>query len=197
MPPYHDPLFRVWWCPLTDEPEELLRPAETSQIHKAELAQPLCTALQVAIFNKLAALGLQPATVVGHSSGEIAAAYAAGRISMDEAITIAYYRGYVTTHQTLEGSMAAVGLGAAELAALLPPGVVVACENSPSSSTISGDSAKVRDVMAALKEKTPDTLVRALKVDMAYHSRELPHADCVGSGNVCDLRGCPQTTWRP
>jgi len=147
-------------------------------VHKAELAQPLCTALQIALFNKIAALGLTPSAVVGHSSGEIAAAYASGYLSMDEAITIAYYRGYVTTKQTLNGSMAAVGLGAKQLAEYLPEGVVLACENSPSSSTISGDSDLVRRIIEAFKKKLPDTLVRPLKVDMAYHSRKK---------RICDL----------
>jgi acyl transferase domain-containing protein len=142
-------------------------------VHKAELSQPLCTALQVALFNKYAALGVIPDTVVGHSSGEIAAAYAAGYISMEEAIVAAYYRGFVTKNATLKGAMAAVGMGASELDKYMIKGVVLACENSPSSSTISGDREKVLEVVEAIKRDSPETFVRPLKVDMAYHSREL------------------------
>ncbi|KAH8650845.1 hypothetical protein BGZ60DRAFT_534031 [Tricladium varicosporioides] len=155
--------------------DELLKPSEVSQIHRSELSQPLCTALQVALYNKFAALGIVPAAVVGHSSGEIAAAYASGYVSMEEAIIIAYYRGYVTMRQTLDGSMAAVGLGSHELSAYLSPGVVLACENSPNSSTISGDSTKVLEITDLIKQKSPDTLVRILKVDMAYHSDHMKH----------------------
>jgi len=90
---------------------------------------------------------------------------------MEEAIIIAYYRGYVTKH-SFGGSMAAVGLGAQELSEYLFEGVVLACENSPNSSTISGDSAKVREVSDAIKQKLPDVLVRILKVEIAYHSSE-------------------------
>lgn len=151
--------------------DELLKPAETSQVHIAELSQPLCTAVQVALFNKFASLGLAPTSVVGHSSGEIAAAYAAGFISMEEAIIIAYYRGYVTKEQTLVGGMAAVGMGAIDVSEHLCDGVVLACENSPSSSTISGDADKVDQVVEAIKEKMPDMFARKLKVNMAYHSR--------------------------
>ena len=68
--------------------------------------------------------------------------------------------------------MAAVGLGAQELSEYLFEGVVLACENSPNSSTISGDSAKVREVSDAIKQKLPDVLVRILKVEIAYHSSE-------------------------
>ncbi|KAF5022679.1 hypothetical protein F66182_5227 [Fusarium sp. NRRL 66182] len=153
--------------------DELLKTASATRVHEAELSQPLCTAIQLALFNKFAALGLSPTAIVGHSSGEIAGAYASGRISQEEAITIAYYRGYVTTKQTLSGSMAAVGMGARDVAEFLCDGVVVACENSPSSSTISGDSDKVAQVIDAIKQKLPDMFARQLKVTMAYHSHHM------------------------
>ena len=117
------------------------------------------------------ALGIVPVAVVGHSSGEIAAAYASGYVSMEEAIIIAYYRGYVTK-QSLNGAMAAVGLGAQDLSKYLSEEVALACENSPNSSTISGDSAKVREVSDTIKQKLPDVFVRVLKVEIAYHSSE-------------------------
>ncbi len=147
-----------------------------SQLHRAELAQPLTTALQIATWNRYKALGIKAAAVVGHSSGEIAAAYAAGGLSLKQAVISAYYRGYVTTRQTRSGAMAAVGLGEADVLPFLAavPGVVVACENSPNSTTISGDSEQVDKVIAAIKESSPDVLARKLKVDMAYHSRMHP-----------------------
>jgi acyl transferase domain-containing protein len=128
----------------------------------------------MAIFNRFAALGLRPTAVVGHSSGEIAASYAAGGLSLEQAMILAYYRGYVTAQQTLNGAMAAIGLGATEVAPYLElvEGVVMACENSPSSTTISGDAEQVDKVVATIKAASPDTLARRLKVDMAYHSRK-------------------------
>ncbi|KAM5372640.1 hypothetical protein ACJZ2D_007414 [Fusarium nematophilum] len=166
-------LQRLSFPPTWNIIDELLKPAETTQVHKAELSQPLCTAVQVALFNKFATLGLAPTAVVGHSSGEISAAYAAGYISMDEAITIAYYRGYITTKQNLIGSMAAIGMGAVDVSEYLCDGVVLACENSPSSSTISGDAEKVGQVVEAVKQKMPDMFARELKVNMAYHSHHM------------------------
>ena len=123
------------------------------------------------MFNKLSYAGIRPAAVAGHSSGEIAAAYAAGAISMEAAIIAAYYRGLVTKKQTLAGAMAAVGLGADQVARFLGDGVVVACHNSPTSSTISGDREQVLATVAKIKDEMPDVLARPLKVDMAYHSR--------------------------
>ncbi|KAI1458682.1 hypothetical protein F4805DRAFT_456394 [Annulohypoxylon moriforme] len=153
---------------------EILKPLEISGINRAELAQPMCTALQIAIFRQLKRLGVIPTAVVGHSSGEIAAAYAAGFISLEFAVKAAYYRGLVSSNSTSrDGSMAAIGLGAKEVARILPEGVVVACENSPHSTTISGDRALVEQTVSTVKAVKPEIFARMLKVDMAYHSHHM------------------------
>lgn len=152
---------------------------KSSQIHRAELAQPLCTAIQVAVVNLFRRSGIEPSAVVGHSSGEIAAAYAAHAISFREAIIIAYYRGYVARHPSSAGGMVAVGLGADATSDFLEEGVVIACENSPESVTLSGDIEQLHKVTVAIKESKPDVLARTLKVDMAYHSRTSRAIICV------------------
>lgn len=149
---------------------ELFAPTEKSQIHRAELAQPLCTAIQIAMVRSLERIGIRPAAVVGHSSGEIAAAYAAGAITFPEALITAYYRGYVTKDQPLVGGMGAVGLGVADVSKYLKEGVVIACDNSPNSVTLSGNADTLDHVLGAIKADKPDVLSRKLKVDMAYHS---------------------------
>ncbi|KAI1101771.1 hypothetical protein F4804DRAFT_334979 [Jackrogersella minutella] len=165
---------------------EILKPYEISGINNAALAQPMCTALQIAIFRQLRRLGIIPNAVVGHSSGEIAAAYAAGYIPLDFAIKAAYYRGLISSKSTAKnGAMAAVGLGAKEVAKLLPDGVVVACENSPQSTTISGDRALVEKVVTTIKSAKPDAFARLLKVDMAYHSH---HMDALAKDYLHMLR---------
>ena len=121
----------------------------------------------------MARLDVRPSAVTGHSSGEIAAAYACGIISKRAAMAIAYYRGYVTKDNLSMGRMAAVGLGTEEVTAYLVAGVVVACDNSPNSATLSGECTKLDSVLATIRQQKPDTLVRKLKVDMAYHSGEL------------------------
>ncbi|OJJ41603.1 hypothetical protein ASPWEDRAFT_48144 [Aspergillus wentii DTO 134E9] len=152
---------------------ELQRPATMSQVHKAEFAQPLCTAIQIAIVNRLRRVGIVPTAVVGHSSGEIAAAYATGALSVTEAILSAYYRGHVTTQQRLVGGMAAVGLGCAEASQYLVDGVVIACDNSPNSVTLSGDEEILCAVLQTIQSDKPDVLARQLKVDIAYHSHHM------------------------
>ncbi|KAB8228276.1 polyketide synthase fgnA [Aspergillus alliaceus] len=154
--------------------EELQKPVELSYINRAELAQPLCTAFQVALYHQLKRLGMKPTAVVGHSSGEIAAAYAAGHITLEYALAAAYYRGYITKNGgSSGGAMAAVGLSAADMLPFLRPGVCIACENSPSSTTISGDREVLEDVLTSLRREMPDVFARLLKVEMAYHSHHM------------------------
>jgi acyl transferase domain-containing protein len=152
--------------------DELRRPKDESRIDKAEICQPLCTAIQIVIVNLLRSWGLPPVAVVGHSSGEVAAAYASGALSLKEAIVVAYLRGLAFTKQTIRpGAMAAVGLGRDDVRPFLIDGIVVACENSPISVTLSGDEEKMDTVLETIKRGLPDVFARRLRVEMAYHSR--------------------------
>ena len=139
---------------------------------KAEFSQPLCTALQIALVDLLATWNVTPSAVIGHSSGEIAAAYAAGALSAKDAIIAAFYRGQVCKTAKKTGGMAAVGLGKEDVTPYLASAVRIACQNSGSSVTLSGDLDILEKVMSDIKKAKPDVLVRKLQVEMAYHSRE-------------------------
>ncbi|KAI0202478.1 hypothetical protein F4808DRAFT_468584 [Astrocystis sublimbata] len=156
-------------------------------IHSAEHAQPLCTAVQVALVNLLASWNITPDGVVGHSSGEIGAAYAAGALSMREAIMVAYYRGFASTQQRRPGAMAAVGLGRDEVTGLLKTGTTIACENSSSSVTISGDFDAVEDTLTEVRKYQPTALARLLKVDKAYHSDHMKSVGVVYEALISDV----------
>jgi acyl transferase domain-containing protein len=167
--------FRVTEEHLILYTDEISATKKTSRLSEAELSQPCCTAIQVALVDLLHLYNINPDAVVGHSSGEIAAAYACGSITAQEAILIAFYRGQVLTHldpSQKPGSMTAIGLGLEEVTPYLKPGVIVGCENSPNSTTLTGDKDALEEVMQAIKKANPDTLVRALHVDHAYHSRK-------------------------
>lgn len=153
--------------------EELLKGPETSRLGSAELSQPLCTAIQLALVDTFASVGVQPTAVVGHSSGEVAAAYAAGAITANEAITIAFYRGHTMKLQTQPGSMVAIGMSSKDIQKHLHPGAILACENSPQSVTIAGDAEAVSLVVARIKENHPSVPTRQLHVDKAYHSHHM------------------------
>ena len=149
----------------------LLNSDDKDLFGQAEFSQPLCTALQIALVDLLATWKITPVGVVGHSSGELAAAYAAGALTAEDAIIAAFYRGYVCKTAKKTGGMAAIGIGKAEVSTYLESGVRVACENSGSSVTLSGDLDVLESVMSNIKEARPDVLVRKLQVEMAYHSR--------------------------
>jgi acyl transferase domain-containing protein len=167
-------LARLPHPPSWDLIDELLKPENESRLNEAEFAQPLCTAIQVALVKFLARMGILPSAVVGHSSGEIAAAYASGSITADEAIIIAYYRGRCALRSTRTGAMAAVGMGRAEATLYLEDGVVIACDNSPNSITLSGDREALNTVIEQMKFDDQNLFIRLLKTDgMAYHSHHM------------------------
>lgn len=167
-------LARLPQPPSWDLITEMLKPENESRLNEAEFAQPLCTAIQVALVNFLVKIGIFPSAVVGHSSGEIAAAYASGSITADEAIIIAYYRGRCALHSTRTGAMAAVGMGRAEATLYLEDGVVIACDNSPNSVTLSGDMEALETVIEQMKFDDHNVFVRLLKTgSMAYHSHHM------------------------
>ena len=142
-------------------------------MNQAEFSQPICTAIQIGLVNVFKRYGVRPDAVVGHSSGEIAAAYTSGALSLTAALVVAYYRGYVMKKTaTVAGAMAAIGLGMNETANLLQDGVLVACENDPSNTTISGDSYRLERILKDIRIEMPDVFCRELKVDKAYHSRK-------------------------
>lgn len=167
--------------------DELLAGKTTSRIAEAALSQPLCTAVQIVLVDILRAAGIFFAAVVGHSSGEIGAAYAAGLLSAEDAIRTAYFRG---VHAKLasspndasqRGAMIAVGCSVEEAHEFCSQEqfagrLQVAAVNSSSSVTLSGDEDAVDEAIQTFVAKS--TFARKLKVDTAYHSVHM--ASCAG-----------------
>ncbi|KAJ5777293.1 hypothetical protein N7520_000539 [Penicillium odoratum] len=156
---------------------EMARSETESKLQDPRLAQPACTALQIALVDVLSSFGIEPIAVIGHSSGEIAAAYAAGAISQEYAMRIAWYRGhYASSLQGTERQGAMIAVNASEskvseyLQRLKSGEAVVACINSPTNCTVSGDESAVVELQKILQEE--NLLGTRLKIDVAYHS---PH----------------------
>lgn len=84
---------------------ELCKPSKISRLYEAEIAQPTLTAIQIALVDTLASVGTEPTAVVGHSGGEVAAAYAAGALTAKEAIIVSLNRGAAIKNQTRKGAM--------------------------------------------------------------------------------------------
>ncbi|KAJ0418299.1 lovastatin nonaketide synthase [Aspergillus carlsbadensis] len=160
--------------------EELSASTELSNVSKAQYSQPLCTAIQIALVDLLRAVGIHLVTVVGHSSGEIGAAYAAGILTARDAMGISYYRGLVARfakgdHGQL-GGMVAVGLGMQEAQKVCSTPqfagrISVAACNGPSSVTLAGDADAAKEMKAYCDGR--EIFARQLHVDTAYHSHHM------------------------
>ncbi|OJZ89334.1 hypothetical protein ASPFODRAFT_58060 [Aspergillus luchuensis CBS 106.47] len=127
--------------------DELTCPRSSDHVRQPELSQPLVTALQLLIIDLLSTWCVQPASVVGHSSGEIAASVAAGLLEPEDAIQIAYYRGKaaVDLQDDLRPKLGMMAAGLSDTSPLLQQilqrhsgAVALACINSPQSVTLSG-----------------------------------------------------------
>lgn len=161
---------------------EILAGAETpSRINEAVISQPLCTAIQIVLIDLLREANIHLAAVVGHSSGEIAAAYCAGFLTARDAIYIAYYRGLHCRHAAspngkLNGAMMAVGTSMEDALQLCEDEefagrINLAASNSSSSVTISGDEDAIEELEFVLEDE--NKFHRRLRVDMAYHSQHM------------------------
>ncbi|KAL1892848.1 Type I Iterative PKS [Sporothrix stenoceras] len=183
--------------------DELHRGKELSQISDPQISQPATTAIQVALVDLLFSAGIVPTSVVGHSSGEIAAAYAAGAITREDAWKIAYFRGQAVSQISnlkpeIQGGMLAVALseeGARNgIAEANVSSVDVACINGPSSVTLSGDANGIFVLHDFFRSRGH----RATKVNVstAYHSRHMQVIEGIYRDSLKDL-GPPLATSRP
>ncbi|GAB0138685.1 t1pks [Epichloe bromicola] len=152
---------------------ELRKTKEDSRVHRPEMGHLVCVALQVALVDILRSWNIVPDFVLGHSSGETAAAYACGAITAEAAVYAATRRGIGNASSQRKGSMAAVGLGRDEIQPFMLEGVNIACENSQSNVTLSGDTEQVESIVATLKAERPEVFARLLRVEKAYHSHHM------------------------
>jgi acyl transferase domain-containing protein len=152
----------------------LLDGPSTSRINEVTRSQPVCTAVQIGLVGLLRSWGIHAASVVGHSSGEIAAAYAAGLLNSSQAILVAYFRGYAVGEMRAKGAMMAAGMDAASARLLieskdLTGHVRVACVNSPESVTLSGSKDGIKTLKLELENQKK--FARELETGgRAYHS---------------------------
>ena len=155
--------------------KELVEPRSPELLRSPEFSQPLVTALQLVIMAVLEDWGVTPEAVVGHSSGELAAACAAGYLSKEDALKAAFYRGQAAKNCKVDSGpvgMLAVGLGADQVDKYIQDvtdAVQIACFNSPNSVTLSGRLSSLEDVKTHLVEN--GHFARLLQVNLAYHSR--------------------------
>lgn len=156
----------------------IAKPASEDDLKRAATVQPLIFALQVALTEALAARGITPDAVLGHSIGEVAAAWAAGALTLTDAVHLIRTRSLALEELYNQGGMAAVLSGVEDLTevisgfeALDPANVgaiSIAADNNPRSSTISG-AVTVLEAFVAYA-KTQRLAVKMLDIAYPYHS---------------------------
>ncbi|WP_394839191.1 type I polyketide synthase [Pendulispora rubella] len=156
--------------------EELSRDSSSTRIDATEVTQPAMFALQAGVVALLASWGVTPDAIVGHSFGEIAAAYAAGAIGVEDGVRIALQRGRVMKASFGSGRMALVELSVAEVERTVPQlgtSVWISGINGPKSVVLAGDGAIIVDVVRGLEER--GIFARVLWGEYPSHSpRMLP-----------------------
>ncbi len=148
--------------------------AEDASTQRVDVVQPVLFAMQVALAALWRSWGIKPDAVVGHSLGEIAAAYVAGALSLKDAVAIICRRSRLLREISGQGEMALVELPAAEAAAELfqyQDRLSVAASNSLRSTVISGEPAALGAVLAQLESR--GVFCRRVQVDVASHSPQV------------------------
>ena len=150
--------------------EELLRPEEESAVTSTAIAQPANFLVQVALHAVLREYGVEPAVVVGHSVGEVSAAYVTGMLSLRDALLVSYHRARLQATTAGTGGMLAVGLPADQARELIgaDTSVDVAAINSPSAVTLAGAVERLDEI--AEKLTADGVFARRLQVEVPYHS---------------------------
>lgn len=177
---------------------ELLGDNGEGRYARTEIAQPALFALQVAVTKVLAAEGIHPVAVIGHSVGEVAAAWASGALSLEDATQVIYHRSRLQGLTRGTGKMTAVGLSGEATAQLiaelkLDGRLVVAGENSARGATVAGEVDALALLEAALEER--QVFARRLDLDYAFHS---PAMDPIKQAVIDDLAHIrPQATKIP
>ncbi len=151
--------------------EELQIDGDASRLTYTEIAQPLLFAIQVGIVEMLRAEGVEPDAVVGHSVGEVAAAYTADILRLEDAVNLIFYRSEAQSKTKGQGKMVAVQLSAIEIQPILKDfngELQLAAINSPKSVTVSGQPSAIKKLSNILRD---DEVVHyELELDYGFHS---------------------------
>ena len=151
--------------------DELSKPEQTSRIHRTEFAQPANFLLQVSLAAELADLGVEPAAIVGHSVGEVTAAYVSGALTLRDALLVSHHRGRLQASTDGTGGMLAIGLSEVDAQQRLSESghadVVIAAVNGSESVTVVGPVEAINTLHTDLESS--GVFTRRLKVTVPYH----------------------------
>ena len=144
------------------------------RLNEISVIQPVLFAFEVALAAIWRAWGIEPSAVIGHSMGEVAAAYISGALSLNDAARIICKRSQLMQRISGQGAMAVIGLPFSEVEKILKgyeDKLSIAVQNSPKSTVLSGDPAALETLMQKLRDQ--EIFCRLIKVDVASHSPQM------------------------
>ena len=172
--------------------EELARDEAGSRLQETQIAQPALFALQVALAAVWRSWGIVPDALVGHSAGEVAAAYLSGALSFEDAATVICCRGRLMQHATGLGKMAALEITEAEAEELLcayHSRISLAAVNSPTSIVVSGEAEAIEQIVETVASQ--GVRAKVLPVNYAFHSPQMEPFQLEMSQSISELRSGP------
>ncbi|MCX5008924.1 SDR family NAD(P)-dependent oxidoreductase [Streptomyces sp. NBC_00638] len=173
----------------------LRAPEEFAPFDRTEYLQPVLFAVNAALAAAWRALGVRPDAVIGHSLGEIAAAYSAGALTLDDAVSVVTGRARAVAPLVGQGGMLSVELPRTEAEKLLAPyadRLFVAAVNSAHSTAVSGDTEALAELRAHLEER--DIPVRRLSTPFASHTPLMDPVRTDLLDRLSGIRGTRTTT---
>ena len=151
--------------------EELYRPITKNRFEEIDIVQPILVAIYVGISRIWEARGVKANGVVGHSMGEVGAAYLSGALSIEDAARVICVRSQVLKKIAGKGAMAVIGLPVSEVQNLITNKedlVSIAVNNSPNSTVISGHPETIDEILKLLDKQ--DIFCKKIQVNVASHS---------------------------
>ncbi|CAF0803199.1 unnamed protein product [Adineta steineri] len=155
-------------------------------------------AIQVGLAALLVSWNIYPSTIVSHSAGDQAAAFVAGRLTLQEAVRIVYHRSRLQNRNTRQGGrMLAVSMSEEEVQNKLLKGieylVCIAVVNSPRSITLSGDEKIIDELQQTLSTFYPNVFKARLRIENAFHSYQMDRFDIEKEmlSSLKDIQGLP------
>ncbi len=156
--------------------EEMLKPEAESKMNETRVAQPANFFIQAALVDLWKAWGIQPDAVVGHSVGEVPAAYISGALSLEDAVLVSYHRSRCQQMTAGQGTMLAIGVGEEAAEAMIKElgvgaEVSVAAINSFNGVTLAGTRQALDKISEACTQR--NIFNKMLTVEVAYHSYQM------------------------
>ena len=174
---------------------EIAKPQDSSKIDDTVLVQPAVMAIQISLFKLYESYGIRPDGVVGHSIGEVAASFASGALSLEEAVKVIYHRSQAQDRASGKGGMLAVGLSVEEARKAikgLEDRVAIGAVNGPEMLTLSGDFEPLKLIADRLEAR--GIFNRTVRVQVPYHSHHIEPIRELMLETLRDIRGREAST---